>query len=67
MFGFLALPGTCRGEADALVFHRVFCGLCDVLAEDYGLPAVSFINRDSVLIALLNTCADVRSQPYEVV
>lgn len=34
MFGFLTLPGTCRGEADALVFHRVFCGLCDVLAED---------------------------------
>lgn len=53
MFGFLALPGTCRGEADALVFHRVFCGLCDVLAEDYGLPARLLINRDSAFIALL--------------
>ena len=65
MFGFLTLSGTCRGEADALVFHRVFCGLCDVLAEDYGLPARLLINRDSAFIALLTIAQMPKGGPMK--
>lgn len=53
MFGFLTLPCSCRTAADAELYRRYFCGLCDALSVDYGLPARWLINHDSTFIAVL--------------
>lgn len=52
MFGFLPGPGFCCAQS-AACYRSHFCGLCNVLREEYGLWSRWLINRDSVLLPLL--------------
>lgn len=53
MFGYLGAPRACQDRSAQAEYRRYFCGLCNVLAREYGLPARWLINRDSTALALL--------------
>jgi hypothetical protein len=54
MFGFLPGPTLCCSKA-AACYRAHFCGLCNVLRQDYGLWARWLINRDSTFLTLLGS------------
>jgi hypothetical protein len=54
MFGFLPGPTLCCSKA-AACYRAHFCGLCNVLRQDYGLWARWLINRDSTFLSLLGS------------
>lgn len=62
MFGFLPSPKTCGVPGAAALYRSHFCGLCNVLRNDYGLWARGIINRDSTFLALLGA-AQCEAQP----
>ncbi|MCB1095109.1 MAG: hypothetical protein KDN22_05970 [Verrucomicrobiae bacterium] len=62
MFGYFGSPCSgCRG-GDARAYRSFFCGLCNRLRGDYGLPARFLVNRDSTFLAVL-AAAQMREQP----
>lgn len=53
MFGYLGAPCGCGGDDIRAEYRRYFCGLCNVLAREYGVAARWLINRDATALVLL--------------
>jgi hypothetical protein len=55
MFGFLDYPCTCLSDDARSIYRAHFCGLCNALRHDYGLPARLLTNRDGTFISQSST------------
>ncbi len=53
MFGYFGAPCRCAGAEAQAEYRRYFCGLCNVLAREYGNAARWLINRDATALAVL--------------
>ena len=53
MFGFLTAPCSGCSSKEHSVYRAHFCGLCNRLRRDYGLPARFLVNRDATFLSLL--------------
>ncbi len=53
MFGYVRPPLGELPEAERQRFRAVYCGLCRVLGERYGLPARMILNYDFTFLAIL--------------
>lgn len=65
MFGFLPGHTACCAKA-AQCYRAHFCGLCNVLRQEYGLWARWLINRDSTFLSLLGNALQSEA-PVETV
>lgn len=76
MFGYLGAPCRTCAAADHYHYRQLFCGVCNVMAQRYGLAARWLINRDSTAPAvawaaqvaappepILTTCCNPWGQP----
>ncbi len=79
MFGFLSAPCSTCHRKEHSVYRAHFCGLCNRLRQDYGLPARFLVNRDATFLSLLgsgltphpdapvsNTCCNPLAKPREL-
>ncbi|WFB37792.1 DUF5685 family protein [Kiritimatiellota bacterium B12222] len=58
MFGFLTAPcASCRSQEHS-VYRAHFCGLCNRLRQDYGLPMRFLVNRDATFLSILGNALD---------
>jgi len=55
MFGFLNAPCSGCNSREHSVYRAHFCGLCNRLRQDYGLPMRFLVNRDATFLSLLGT------------
>ncbi|MDF3128520.1 DUF5685 family protein [Kiritimatiellaeota bacterium B1221] len=64
MFGFLTAPcSACRSQEHS-VYRAHFCGLCNRLRQDYGLPMRFLVNRDATFLSILgNALAATQEAP----
>lgn len=53
MFGYIGAPCSGCQIGAAKVYRSFFCGLCNRLRGDYGLPARFLVNRDSTFLAIV--------------
>ncbi len=60
MFGFLSAPCSgCSGQNHS-IYQSHFCGLCNRLRQDYGLPMRFLVNRDATFLSLLGNALGER-------
>lgn len=66
MFGFLHSPCSgCRSREHS-VYRAHFCGLCNRLRMDYGLPMRFLVNRDATFLSILgNGLKEVPESPVQ--
>ena len=55
MFGFLNAPCSSCHSKEHSVYRAHFCGLCNRLRQDYGLPMRFLVNRDATFLSLLGS------------
>ena len=64
MFGFLTAPCAGCRRAEHSIYRAHFCGLCNRLRQDYGLPSRFLVNRDATFLSLLgNGLQDTPTKP----
>ena len=79
MFGFLSAPCGCLSKNDRSEYRKYFCGLCNCLRSNYGLPTRFLVNRDSTFVSVLcaaqtpstpspslTTCCNPLAKPKEL-
>ena len=63
MFGFLNAPCSGCNNREHSVYRAHFCGLCNRLRKDYGLPMRFLVNRDATFLSLLGNALDPAPAP----
>ena len=63
MFGFLTAPCSGCNSREHSEYRAHFCGLCNRLRQDYGLPMRFLVNRDATFLSLLGNAMNPASKP----
>jgi len=64
VFGFLPGHASCCSKA-AACYRAHFCGLCNVLRQEFGLWSRFLINRDSTFLNLLGSAMDPHPAAFQ--